>query len=209
MKRLRRFVKRLTSWAKTEGDEERLRAEIEEHIALQTEDNLRAGMSPDEARRQAVLKFGAVEAIKEEYRDRRGLPLVESLWQDVRYAVRRLRNSPAFTLTAILTLALGIGVTTAMFTLAHAVLMKSLDRKSTRLNSSHPSISYAVFCLKKKKTKKTKLNVQYTPEQHASLRIRPYASNRHDASVLGPRTDVSAPRCETNIGAQRPTSLAH
>lgn len=126
MKHLRRFVKRLTSWARTERDEERLRAEIEAHIALQTEDNVRAGLSPDEARRQAVLKFGAVEAIKEEYRDRRGLPLLESLWQDVRYAVRRLRNSPAFTLTAILTLALGIGVTTAIFTLAHAVLLKSL-----------------------------------------------------------------------------------
>ena len=126
MKRLRRFLKRLTSWVKTERDEDRLRAEIESHIALQTEANVRAGLSPDEARRQAVLKFGAVEAIKEEYRDRRGLPLLESLWQDVRYAARRLRNSPAFTLTAILTLALGIGVTTAIFTLAHAVLMKSL-----------------------------------------------------------------------------------
>ncbi|HEX5412072.1 MAG TPA: ABC transporter permease [Terriglobia bacterium] len=126
MKRLKRFLKRLTSWAKIARDEDRLRAEIESHIALQTEDNLRAGMSPDEARRQAVLKFGAVEAIKEDYRDRRGLPLMENLWQDVRYAARRLRNSPAFTLTAILTLALGIGVTTAIFTLAHAVLMKSL-----------------------------------------------------------------------------------
>ncbi|TAM82819.1 MAG: ABC transporter permease [Acidobacteria bacterium] len=126
MKQLRRFVKRFTSWARAEQDEARLRAEIEEHIVLQTEDNVRAGLSPDEARRQAVLKFGAVEAIKEEYRDRRGLPLLESLWQDLRYAVRRLRNSHAFTLTAILTLALGIGVTTAIFTLAHAVLMKSL-----------------------------------------------------------------------------------
>ena len=126
MKKLRRFVKRLTSWARAERDEERLRAEIEEHLAFQIEDNLRAGLSPDEARRQAVLKFGAVEAIKEEYRDRRGLPFLDSLLQDVRYGLRRLRNSPAFTATVVLTLALGIGATTSIFTLAHAVLMKSL-----------------------------------------------------------------------------------
>ena len=65
MKGLRRFFKRLTSWATTQQDEERLRAEIEEHLALQTAENIRAGLSPAEARRQAVLKFGAVEAMKE------------------------------------------------------------------------------------------------------------------------------------------------
>ena len=126
MKKLRRFVKRLTSWARAERDEQRLRAEIEEHLAFQIEDNLRAGLSPDEARRQAVLKFGAVEAIKEQYRDQRGLPLVETLLQDIRHIVRRLRKSPAFTATVVVTLALGIGATTSIFTLVHAVLMKSL-----------------------------------------------------------------------------------
>jgi len=126
MKRLRRFVKRLTSWTRTEQDEERLRAEIEEHLVLQTADNLRAGLSPDEARRQAVLKFGAIEAIKEDYRAQRGLPFVETLLQDTRYALRRLRNSPAFTVAVILTLTLGIGATTSIFTLVHAALLKSL-----------------------------------------------------------------------------------
>src|SRR5215469_8903792 len=126
MKRLRRFVKRLTSWTRTEQDEERLRAEIEEHLVLQTADNLRAGLSPDEARRQAVLKFGAMEAIKEDYRAQRGLPFVETLLQDTRYALRRLRNSPAFTVAVILTLTLGIGATTSIFTLVHAALLKSL-----------------------------------------------------------------------------------
>jgi predicted permease len=126
MRTLRRFVKRLGSWLRTRQDEERLKSEIEEHLALQTADNLRAGLSPAEARRQAVLKFGAVEAIKEDYRDQRGLPFVESLLRDVRYVGRRLRNSPAFTVTVVLTLALGIGATTSIFTLAHAVLMKSL-----------------------------------------------------------------------------------
>jgi macrolide transport system ATP-binding/permease protein len=126
MKTVRRFVKRLGSWARRNRDEDRLRAEIEEHIALQTADNLRSGLSPAEARRQALLQFGGVEAVKQDYRHQRGLPLVETLLQDTHYAIRRLRKAPAFTVTTVLTLALGIGATTSIFTLVHAVLLKSL-----------------------------------------------------------------------------------
>ena len=126
MRTLRQFLKRMSSWTQTRPDEERLRAEIEDHIALQTEDNIRAGLSPDQARRQALLKFGAVEATKEEYRDQRGLPFLETLILDTRHALRRLRMAPTFTITTILTLALGIGATTSIFTLTHAVLLKSL-----------------------------------------------------------------------------------
>lgn len=126
MRTLRRFLKRLISWTRTENDEERLQAEIEEHLALQTADNIRAGLPPAEARRQAALKFGAVEATKESYRDQRGLPMIEALLRDLRHALRRLRMAPAFAITTILTLALGIGATTSIFTLAHAVLLKSL-----------------------------------------------------------------------------------
>ncbi|HEX4232353.1 MAG TPA: ABC transporter permease, partial [Bryobacteraceae bacterium] len=81
---------------------------------------------PVEARRQAVLKFGAVEAIREGYRDQRGLPFIETLTRDTRYTLRALRKAPAFTITTVLTLALGIGATTCIFTLIYAVMLKSL-----------------------------------------------------------------------------------
>ena len=126
MRPLRRFLRRLVSWATRARDEDRLREEIEEHMAQQAAEYVRAGMAPGEARRQAALKFGGVEAMREAWRDQRALPLLETLAQDTRHALRRLRMAPAFTVTTTLTLALGIGATTAIFTLAHAVLLKSL-----------------------------------------------------------------------------------
>ena len=126
MRVLRRLVAQLVSWATARQDEKELQAEIEEHLALQTADNIRAGLSPEEARRQAALKFGAVEAMKETYRDRRGFPSLERLIQDTRHALRRLRKAPAFTVSTVLTLALGIGATTSIFSLVHTILLKSL-----------------------------------------------------------------------------------
>jgi len=126
MRALRRFLKRLATTAMRRQNEERLREEVAEHLALQTAENIRAGLSPLEARRQAVLKFGAVESFKEEYREHQGLPFLETLLHDTRHAFRRLRKSPAFTITTVLTLALGIGATTSIFTLVHAVILKSL-----------------------------------------------------------------------------------
>lgn len=126
MRPLKRWLRRLTSWATTSRDEERLRAEIEEHLALLTEDKLRAGLSHEEARRQALLQFGGVECMKESFREKRGLPMIETLLQDTRHALRRLRMAPVFTAATVLTLALGIGATTSIFTLVDAVLLKSL-----------------------------------------------------------------------------------
>ena len=126
MRALRRFLRRISSWTKRREYEARLSAEIADHIALETAENLRAGMSREEARREAALKFGTVEAVRERWRDKRGMPSIERLAQDVRYACRRLRNAPVFTITTVLTLALGIGATTSIFTLIYAVLMKSL-----------------------------------------------------------------------------------
>lgn len=127
MRRLRRLLGRLTWWMTTSArNQALLQAEIDEHIALQTADNVRAGFSPIEARRHALLKFGGVEVTKEAYRDQRGLPLLETLWRDIRHAIRGLWRTPAFTATVILTLALGIGVTSAAFALLNAVVLRDL-----------------------------------------------------------------------------------
>src|SRR5579875_1403520 len=153
---LRRFRIRLSASLRRQRGDERLRHEIEDHLAFQTEENIRAGMRPDEARRQAVLKFGPVEAVREEYRSERRLPFFEALIRDTRYAFRQLRGSPAFALTAIVTLTLGIGANTAIFSVIDAVMLRPLPYPNAgRLlsvhslytrNAPHPdTISYPNF----------------------------------------------------------------
>src|SRR5438309_927554 len=104
--------------------ERELEDEIRSHLEMQIDDNQRQGMSPDEARYAALRTFGGVEQVKETYRDRRGLPGVETTLQDLRYGLRVLRRSPGFSLLAIFCLTLGIGATTAVFSWIEGILLR-------------------------------------------------------------------------------------
>src|SRR4029077_15433689 len=98
MRRLRALLLRLGGLLGKQPRERELADEMESHLQLHIEDNLRRGLSPAEARREAIMKLGGIEQTKEDYRERRGLPILETTFQDCRYALRLLQKNPGFTL---------------------------------------------------------------------------------------------------------------
>jgi putative ABC transport system permease protein len=126
MRKLRAALVRLGGWWGREGRERELREELEAHFQMHIEDNVQSGMSPAQARREAVLRFGGVESAKEEMRSGWTVEFMEKTRQDLVYALRGLRRNPAFALTAILSLALGIGASVSIFTVADNLLIRPL-----------------------------------------------------------------------------------
>src|SRR4030095_4918362 len=123
---LRKLFHRLRAGLRRRNIEGELDRELQFHLEMETAENLRRGMSEEEARRAARLSFGGVERTKEDYRDIARFRRLEELWKDARYGARMLLKTPGFTAAAALTLALGVGANTAVFSVVYATLLKPL-----------------------------------------------------------------------------------
>lgn len=149
---LRVLLQRLLGMFQKGKRDHELDEEIKSHLEMQVDENIRRGMSLEEARYAAQRSFGGVDQIKELYRDRRGVPIIETTLQDVRFAIRVLSRSPVYTTVVVLTLAIGIGANTAIFSLVDAVLIRLLpvnhpeqlvaidtfNQRGERINFSYP-----------------------------------------------------------------------
>jgi macrolide transport system ATP-binding/permease protein len=149
MRQVRAWLFRLKGLFSKADRERELADEIESHLQMHIDDNVRAGMSLEQARRVAVMKLGGVDATKEAYRDRGTIPLLESTVQDLRFTLRQLRKNPAFAFTATVVVALGIGASVAIFAFVDAALIKPLPYQNpSRLlfvTESVPGIPRAAF----------------------------------------------------------------
>ncbi len=147
MKRLRGWIVRLAGLLPSARRERELADELEGHLELHVDDNLRRGMSAEDARRDAVLRLGGIEPTKQLYRERRTVPFLENMMQDLRFAVRQLRKNPGFAATAVFILALGMSASVAMFAFVDAALIKPLPYQNpSRLISVYESAQPCPQC---------------------------------------------------------------
>ena len=126
MRHLRAWLLRFKGLFVKDARDREIADELESHLQMHIDDNIRAGMSPQEAKRVAVMKLGGVDQTKEACRDRATIPFLESVIQDLRFTLRQLRKNPAFTFTATAMVALGIGASVAIFAFVDAALIKPL-----------------------------------------------------------------------------------